>query len=76
MGLEHASILVQLVTGVISGLVTGIACFLALRTELRYMRRDLDHAWQRIDNHASLITALQLGQAVAPPVNQPSKEPR
>ncbi len=74
MGLETAQLAVQLITGLFSGLVTGIACFLAIRIELRYMRRDLDNAWERLNNHGKLITTLQVQQATAPLANQPPRQ--
>lgn len=48
------SILSQVVSSVISGLVggtiTGIAAFAAIRVEIKYLRRDVDHAHRRIDH--------------------------
>lgn len=78
MPVEHAALAVQVFTGIFTGLVTGIACFLALRIELRYMRRDLDNAWERLNNHGALISALQVQQATTPLANATThtQEPR
>jgi len=47
------NILSQLLSAVISGLVggtvTGIAAFAAIRVEIKYLRRDVDHAHARLD---------------------------
>ncbi len=39
----------SLVSGLVGGVVTGIAAFAAIRVELKFLRRDVDHAHARID---------------------------
>lgn len=39
----------SIITGLITGLFTAGAVWGVLKTELKYLRRDVDHAHQRID---------------------------
>jgi len=39
-----------LVSSILTGLVTGAAAWGAIRIELKYHRRDIDHAHRRIDD--------------------------
>lgn len=44
------SVLVQaIVSGVIGGVITGVAAWAAMRVEIKYLRRDVDHAHKRLD---------------------------
>ncbi len=38
-----------LVNGLLSGVITGAAAYAAIRVEIRYLRRDVDHAHRRLD---------------------------
>lgn len=48
------SVMSQLITSIISGLVggviTGAAAFAAIRVEIKFLRRDVDHAHARLDD--------------------------
>lgn len=38
-----------IISSVVTGLITGVASFAAIRVELKFLRRDVDHAHKRID---------------------------
>lgn len=44
---------VSVVSGLVGGLITGVAAFAAIRVEMRWMRRDIDHAHERINQLTS-----------------------
>lgn len=44
-----SQLLTSIISGLIGGIITGIAAFSAIKVELRYLRRDIDHAHTRID---------------------------
>ncbi len=44
-----SQLLTSIISGLIGGFITGIAAFSAIKVELRYLRRDVDHAHERID---------------------------
>ena len=41
-----------IVSSVVTGAITGIAAFAAIRVEMKFLRRDVDHAHKRIDKIA------------------------
>lgn len=41
----------SIVVGVITGMFSAGAVWGVLKTELKYLRRDVDHAHKRIDHH-------------------------
>lgn len=43
-------IIASVISGLVGGIITGIAAWSAIKVEMRYMRRDIDHAHARIDN--------------------------
>ncbi len=43
------AIVYAVISGVVGGSITGIAAFAAIRVEMKYLRRDVDHAHKRID---------------------------
>lgn len=43
------SLIYSIVSGIVGGVITGASAFAAIRVELRYLRRDVDHAHRRID---------------------------
>lgn len=43
-------IIASVVSGLVGGIITGIAAWSAIKVEMRYMRRDIDHAHARIDD--------------------------
>ena len=45
----EATIINVVIGSVITGVITGLASFAAIRVELKYMRRDIDQAHKRID---------------------------
>jgi hypothetical protein len=50
----------ELVEIVVQAFVTAAAAWAAVRVELRWLRRDVDHAHERIDRHdQQLIDLLQ-----------------
>ena len=42
-------ILTSIVSAIIGGVITGVAAFSAIRVEMKYLRRDIDHAHARMD---------------------------
>lgn len=45
----EATILQAAISGIVGGLITGVAAWAAMRVEIKYLRRDVDHAHQRLD---------------------------
>lgn len=43
------SLIYSIVSGVIGGVITGVSAVAVIRVELRYLRRDVDHAHKRLD---------------------------
>jgi len=39
-----------ILSSVITGLITGVASFAAIRVEMKFLRRDVDHAHRRVDD--------------------------
>jgi len=38
-----------IISSVVTGLITGVAAFAAIRVEMKFLRRDVDHAHRRVD---------------------------
>lgn len=45
----ETTIVQQVIAGVIGGVATGIAALSVFRVEIKYLRRDVDHAHKRLD---------------------------
>jgi len=45
-------LLTSVMSGLVGGVITGVAAFTAIRVELKYLRRDVDHAHARIDDQS------------------------
>ena len=43
------AVVYAVVSGVVGGTITGAMAFAVIKTEIKYLRRDVDHAHQRID---------------------------
>ena len=43
--------IIQIVTAVISGAFAGGGAYMAIRVELKYLRRDVDQAHKKINKH-------------------------
>lgn len=44
-----SQLLTSIISGLVGGFITGLAAFSAIKVEMRYLRRDVDHAHARID---------------------------
>jgi hypothetical protein len=44
-----SQLLSSVISGLLGGAVTGVAAISAIRIEIKYLRRDVDHAHKRID---------------------------
>jgi len=40
----------SIVSGLVGGIITGVAAWSAIRVEMRYLRRDIDRAHARLDD--------------------------
>lgn len=49
MGAIIDQVVSAVISGLVGGTVTGIAAFAAIRVEIKYLRRDVDHAHRRLD---------------------------
>lgn len=54
-------IVASVISGLVGGVITGVAAFAAIRVELRYLRRDTDWAHKRIDRIEERRTAGRVG---------------
>lgn len=45
----EATFLNIIISSVVTGLITGVASFAAIRVEMKFLRRDVDHAHKRLD---------------------------
>lgn len=50
MGIVVDQLIAAVISGLVGGVITGIAAWSAIKVEMRYMRRDIDHAHRRIDD--------------------------
>ncbi len=49
MEFVFSQLLASIVSGLVGGFITGVAAFSAIKVEMRYLRRDVDHAHARLD---------------------------
>ena len=45
----ESALIQAVISGLIGGTMTGVAAWAAIRVEIKYLRRDVDHAHRRLD---------------------------